>query len=225
MTTRKGTERRQATAKKTRTARRIGDENSQTRANLLDAAEALMREEGYAAVTSRKVASRAKLTPQLVHYYFRTMDELFLALWKRFVTKNIERQARSWEQAQPLRALWDVSRNLTDVVLESEFLALAHHRKTVGKQVAKDGNTYRQMQIEGIARLLPEYPLPDRECSAEVIVMVLTSISRAMAMQQELGMSISHSQVHRYVEKWLNRLERGRTPRARAARKKVTMGP
>ena len=60
--------------------RRIGAESSTTRQALLDAAEQVMREEGYAAVTSRRVAQRAGLKPQLVHYYFRTMDELFLAL-------------------------------------------------------------------------------------------------------------------------------------------------
>ena len=71
---------RQARSRKRRPERKIGGESSLTRTALLDAAEKLMRKEGYAAVTSRKLASVAKLTPQLVHYYFRTMDELYLAL-------------------------------------------------------------------------------------------------------------------------------------------------
>ena len=53
------------------------------RGALLDAAEQLMLEEGYAAVTSRRVAAQAGLKPQLVHYYFRTMDDLFLAVFRR----------------------------------------------------------------------------------------------------------------------------------------------
>ena len=44
-----------------------------------------MLEEGYAAVTSRRVAAKANLKPQLVHYYFRTMDDLFLAIHRRRV--------------------------------------------------------------------------------------------------------------------------------------------
>ena len=39
------------------TPRRIGAETSATRAQMLDAAEALMRNEGYAAVSTRKVAA------------------------------------------------------------------------------------------------------------------------------------------------------------------------
>ena len=42
-----------------------------------------MRDEGYAAVTSRRVAEQAGLKPQLVHYYFRTMDDLFLEMFRR----------------------------------------------------------------------------------------------------------------------------------------------
>jgi len=39
--------------------RRIGGPEAKNRGALLDAAEALMLDEGYAAVTSRKVAERA----------------------------------------------------------------------------------------------------------------------------------------------------------------------
>jgi AcrR family transcriptional regulator len=63
--------------------RRIGAPDAKNRSVLLDAAEQLMLEEGYAAVTSRRVAEKAALKPQLVHYYFRTMDDLFLAAFRR----------------------------------------------------------------------------------------------------------------------------------------------
>src|SRR5512139_237451 len=103
------------------TARRIGAEDSATRARLLDAAQALMVEEGYAAVTSRRVAARAGLKPQLVHYYFRTMDDLFLALVRRGAEQNLERQTRALASAQPLRALWEFSSDPRGTTLTVEF--------------------------------------------------------------------------------------------------------
>ena len=48
--------------------RRIGAADSKSRARLLDAAEQLLLDDGYAAVTSRRVAAKAGLKPQLVHY-------------------------------------------------------------------------------------------------------------------------------------------------------------
>ena len=75
-------------------ARRIGAPDSKTRAQLMDAAELVLREEGYAAVTSRRVAARAGLKPQLVHYYFRTMDDLFLEVFRRRAEENLARFER-----------------------------------------------------------------------------------------------------------------------------------
>ncbi len=54
-----------------------------------------MLEEGYAAVTSRRVAAQAGLKPQLVHYYFRTMDDLFLAAYRRRAEQGLERLAQA----------------------------------------------------------------------------------------------------------------------------------
>ena len=63
--------------------RRVGAENSATRALILDATEQLIREEGYAAVSTRRVAAKAGLKPSLVHYYFTTTDDLLLAMSRR----------------------------------------------------------------------------------------------------------------------------------------------
>src|SRR5215470_9049592 len=73
--------------------RRIGAPDAKNRTVLLDAAERLMLEEGYAAVTSRRVAEKAGLKPQLVHYYFRTMGELYLAVFRRRADQGLEAQS------------------------------------------------------------------------------------------------------------------------------------
>src|SRR4051812_49712636 len=76
-------------------ARRIGAPDAKNRMVLVDAAEQLLREEGYAAVTSRRVGAKAGLKPQLVHYYFRTMDDLFLEVFRRGADENITRFQRA----------------------------------------------------------------------------------------------------------------------------------
>ena len=87
-------------------ARRIGAPDAKNRGVLLDAAEQLMLDEGYAAVTSRRVAEKAGLKPQLVHYYFRTMDDLFLAMFRRRGDQGLSQQAAVLASPQPLWALW-----------------------------------------------------------------------------------------------------------------------
>ena len=61
-----------------RTTRRSAVDESRTRTALLDAAQELMLEEGYAAVSSRRVGAKAGMNPAMVHYYFGTMDGLFI---------------------------------------------------------------------------------------------------------------------------------------------------
>ena len=49
----------------------LGDKTKTTREAILDAAEAIMVEQGYAAVTFRLVEERAGLKSKLVHYHFK----------------------------------------------------------------------------------------------------------------------------------------------------------
>src|ERR1700727_2339079 len=86
--------------------RRIGAADSKTRAQLLDAAEQLLLDEGYAAVTSRQVGAKAGLKPQLVHYYFRTMDDLFLEVFRRRADENLAHFERTVAADNSLRTLW-----------------------------------------------------------------------------------------------------------------------
>ncbi|PUA82714.1 TetR family transcriptional regulator [Nocardioides currus] len=50
-----------------------------TRASVLDAARASFAEHGFRGTTIRAVASRAGVDPALVHHYFGSKDDLFLA--------------------------------------------------------------------------------------------------------------------------------------------------
>ena len=87
-------------------SRRIGAEDSKTRAQLVAAAGQLLLDEGYAAVTSRAVAARAGLKPQLVHYYFRTMDDLFLEVFRKSAEVNMARFEREIAADCSLQTLW-----------------------------------------------------------------------------------------------------------------------
>src|SRR3954452_21680260 len=86
--------------------RRTGSKDSATRAVLLDAAERLLLSEGYAAVTSRRVSAEAGVKPPLVHYYFRTMDDLFVALYRSRADAGLARARQGPPDPRPRRARW-----------------------------------------------------------------------------------------------------------------------
>ncbi len=50
---------------------------------ILDAAEAVFADHGFAAATTRAIADLAKVNLALIHYYFRTKEQLFEAVFVR----------------------------------------------------------------------------------------------------------------------------------------------
>jgi AcrR family transcriptional regulator len=190
------------------TARRIGAETSKTRGLLLDAAEKLMLEEGYAAVTSRRLAARAGLKPQLVHYYFRTMDDLFLALFRRRADQGLERHARAVTSEQPLWSLWDLSRDPRGTALTMEFTALANHRKAIQAELLASAERYRAGMLEGFRSVLSRYDIDQTAYPPMVCAVLMTSVSTFLVIEEAmLGMSTGHEETVAFVEDLIRRVE------------------
>jgi AcrR family transcriptional regulator len=187
--------------------RRIGSEDSATRGALLDAALRLMIDEGYAAVTSRRIAAQAGLKPQLVHYYFRTMDDLFVALIRRGAEQNLERQAEVFASPQPLRALWEYSSDPRGTALAIEFAALANHRKAIRGEFATYAEQFRRLQSEALATVLTGYGIDEDEFPPEIVHVVVTAISQVLALEETLGVTAGHAGTRALVERYLIRYE------------------
>jgi AcrR family transcriptional regulator len=191
-------------------ARRIGAPDAKNRAVLLDAAEQLMLEEGYAAVTSRRVAERAALKPQLVHYYFRTMDELFLAAFRRRAEQGLEVQAMVLQAPQPLWALWRFSTDPAATAITMEFIALANHRKALKAEIAFYAERFREEQRKALTTILARYE-EDRGDLVKLPPLVwsvlMTSVSRVLVIERTLDMSAGHSETVEIVESYLRYIE------------------
>ena len=189
------------------TSRRLGAESSLTRVALLDAAEQLLIEEGYAAVTSRRVASRAGLKPQLVHYYFRTMDDLFLEVFRRRAEMGLERQAEALGSAQPLRALWEFSNERGGAALALEFAALARHRPEIRSSVGAYAEQFRIRQLASLTGALDHHGIDRDQLPPVVLLVFMTSLSRMLVMEEGLDMSVGHAETRALIERWLTQIE------------------
>ena len=188
-------------------ARRIGAPDAKNRVVLLDAAEALMIGEGYVAVTSRRVAEQAGLKPQLVHYYFRTMDDLFLAVFVRRAEEGWAFQAEVLKSPQPLWALWRLGIDPSATRLTMEIMGLANHRPALRAEIGRYAEMFRTAETEAITAALHRYGVDASEVPPVVWTFIAASVSRVMVMEQALGMTAGHAEVLQFCEDWLRRLE------------------
>ena len=192
-------------------ARRIGAPDAKNRGLLLDAAEQLMIEEGYASVTSRRLAHKAGLKPQLVHYYFRTMEELFLEVFRRRAEEGLEVQAQALQSPQPLWALWRFCTDPAFTRISMEFMALANHRKELRAEIAYYAERFREEQRQAVTAALQRYGVNNREDGEDVPPVVwtvlMTSLSRFLVLEQAVGISGGHAETMELVERYLRRLE------------------
>jgi AcrR family transcriptional regulator len=187
--------------------RRLGAEDSATRSALIDAAQTLMVEHGYPAVTSRRVAAKAGLKPQLVHYYFRTMDDLFLAVFRRGAEQNLERLDGALASSQPLRALWEFSNDHIGTAMSMEFMALANHHEVVKTEIAAYAEQFRQRQATALEGVLEGYGVDVEELPPLALLVLMTSLGQVAVLESALGMTTGHAETNTVVERFLDRYE------------------
>jgi AcrR family transcriptional regulator len=198
-------------------------EDSGARTALLDAAERLMLSEGYASVTSRRVAAEAGVNPGLVYYYFGPMDNLLIEVFRRVATRSEERHAEALASEQPLWALWDLILDHTNAALNLEFLALGNHRKALRAEMRAASVRRRHMQFDALSKVLSERGVDTERWPAEAVMLLMDGAARFMGEEDAYGVGLGHAQAIAVVERLIGQVEgerrvgRSRTRRRRPA--------
>jgi AcrR family transcriptional regulator len=165
-----------------------------------------MLDEGYAAATSRRVAAKAGVKPALVHYYFPSMDDLFVAVLRDKAEDNMVHQREAIAEAQPVHALWQLY-STHDAQLFTEFLAMANHRKAIRSEIVSFAMRFRDLQ-EGVVTLALKARGIDLEQFPPVVMtMIMGGLARIMLHEQGLGITRGHDEATAFIERWLDRFE------------------
>jgi TetR/AcrR family transcriptional regulator len=182
--------------------RRLGLKTSATRAALINAAAQVLQEEGANALTSRRVAEKAGLKQQLVHYYFRTMDDLIAALVHRSGDEVLKRAVRAATADEPMRALWAMATDRNAVLLTMEMAAIASHSEVIRAETMRYAEQFRTIAAEAIARYLELRGIAPR-LPPIAVTMILTAVGGMLMREKILGMSTGHAELEKLIEDWL----------------------
>src|SRR6266498_3361578 len=165
----------------------MGPATSESRTALLDATEQVLRSEGYAAVSSRRIAEEAGLKQQLVYYYFHTMDDLLLATFRRRTERALERLKATLESEHPLRALWEMHSELSVAGLSAEFMALANHHEGIRAEVVRYMEESRALEAEALSRLSSASAMGGTHLTPTALSLAISSITQTLAREHETG--------------------------------------
>jgi len=176
------------------------------REQLLDAAEVVIREEGYAAATVRRIATQAGLKHQAVFYYFGSHEDLLLAVYRRAADSHAEQLEIALNSDNPVRAMWNLNSDSLSTGLGLEFMALANHNETIRAEIARRSEEFRAREAAALKRHLAERGIEPR-LSPEMVSILTNALARLLVQEATLGINAGHDEAIALVDASLSTFE------------------
>lgn len=195
------------------TTRRRRASTEAKRARVLDATEEIMLAEGYAAVTSRRVAAKVGINPPLVHYYFGSLDDLFVAVMRRRADVNVERLAETLASEEPLRDWWRLVSDPRGAALFVELMAAANHRPALRAAVGAYAREVRAVQMERLTTLLADYGIDTGDFPPALVAAAMQGLAFGVVTDEAAGYDTATDEARAGMDRLLDRLEQERRRR------------
>ena len=177
-----------------------------TRLRLIEATAQIMHDEGYAAATSRKVAAKAGVKQALVYYYFPTMDDLFLDVLKAGADAALSQMRAALTADDPIRALWEINSDERRTVLNTEFMALANHRKVIGAELKAFAERVRDIETAAVTLALRANGVDLDAYPPVAIAMLVAQTARSLGNELAVGVTQGHEELRALVERHIGQL-------------------
>ncbi|MET0489370.1 MAG: TetR/AcrR family transcriptional regulator [Acidimicrobiales bacterium] len=189
--------------------RRVGAETSKTRDLLLDCVERLLVKKGYAGVSYRVVAAEAGLTGRAGAVLLPDPRRPLRGRRTASVQQNIDRLTRALRDGadQPLRVVWEFSRDELASALSNELLALGNHRPSIRAELTAATEEVRGLQLAALATAAAVEGAVSLEVSPETLLFLLAGVPKLIRLEEGVGMTATHDDVLTDFERYLHTAE------------------
>ena len=174
---------------------------------LLDAAERLLVEIGYAGITTRRLAEEAGVNHGLVHYYFGSNENLLARALERFTERLVERQRELYSADMPFVEKWRTAMRFLmseDVTYEKVWLelqALAWNNADLRERLARVNAEWRAVLTEAFAE-------PHRELGIDMpldaLVSLVMTFNIGIIVERLGGIETGHEALLDWIDVWLS---------------------
>jgi AcrR family transcriptional regulator len=179
---------------------------------LLDAAERLLVEVGYAGVTTRRLAEEAGVNNGLVHYYFGSIENLLVRVLERFTERLIARQRAMYADPDvPFIEKWRTAMRYLlseDVAYEKVWLelqALAWNRPELRGRVDRVNAEWRAVLTEAFAESSKRYGI---EMPLEALVSLVITFNEGIILERLSGVEEGHRELLDWIDSWMEAKEK-----------------
>jgi AcrR family transcriptional regulator len=118
---------------------------SDTRTLILDAARSRLLVDGYAGLSTRKVAEEAEVPLSQLHYHFGSKQGLILALFEQENQRRLERQRRMYAEDLPLWQRYEQACDYLEDDLDSGYVRVLQEMLAAGWSNAEVGTAVREL--------------------------------------------------------------------------------
>jgi AcrR family transcriptional regulator len=187
---------------------RVSIARSAAEKSLLDAAERVLVDAGYAAITTRRLAEEAGVNHGLVHYYFGSVENLLVRTLERFTERLITRQREMYAADMPFLEKWRTAMRYLmseDVAYEKVWLelqALAWNQPDLREHLARVNAEWRAVLTEAFER-------PHRELGVEMpletLVSLVITFNLGIIVERLGGIETGHGELHEWIDAFLEK--------------------
>jgi AcrR family transcriptional regulator len=188
----------------------------------LDAAERLLKEMSWSEVTVRRLATEAGVNHGLVHYYFGSMEELFVQVLERFTTRLIARQREMYGADMTFLEKWRTAIGYLETDQESgyqkiwyELQAMAWSRPELRDRIALVNAEWRAVLTDAFIDAMREYGIDRRRFPVDAIVALVATFNEGIMLERLSGVTAGHDELLQAIDRWLQSLERDKKRRNR----------
>jgi AcrR family transcriptional regulator len=174
---------------------------------LLDAAERLLVDIGYAGITTRRLAEEAGINHGLVHYYFGSNENLLLRALERFTERLIERQRELYASDLPFIEKWRTAMRFLlseDVTYEKVWLelqALGWNHPELRQRLARVNAEWRAVLTEAFAEPHRELGL---KMPLEALVSLVITFNVGIMVERLGDIEAGHHELLDWIDSWLS---------------------
>ena len=128
--------------------RKADQATNDTRTLIVEAAERVLHDQGFAHVSTRKVADAAGVPLSQIHYHFGSKQKLMIALLEHQNDKLVDRQTTMYGTDAPLWMQWEQACDFYDEDLASGYVRVLQEMTAAGWSDPEIGEAVRAVLRE-----------------------------------------------------------------------------